>query len=145
MASSEQAEQPSQPSSTPGGENVVPREPLIATAVKFLQNSRVRQSPLATRRAFLKKKGCELQVIRGWNRRRSGLVACPGSVSPEEMRAGPRPRPAPLAFGQNEPEALLSQASGQRQPRGRPLRPSWRGAPRLCWQPGARPPSGGGY
>uniref|UniRef100_A0A8D0GQ47 Peroxisomal membrane protein PEX14 n=1 Tax=Sphenodon punctatus TaxID=8508 RepID=A0A8D0GQ47_SPHPU len=41
MASSEQAEQPSQ----------------IATAVKFLQNSRVRQSPLATRRAFLKKKG----------------------------------------------------------------------------------------
>ncbi|XP_040316989.1 peroxisomal membrane protein PEX14 isoform X3 [Herpailurus yagouaroundi] len=29
----------------------------IATAVKFLQNSRVRQSPLATRRAFLKKKG----------------------------------------------------------------------------------------
>nr|KAF6444751.1 peroxisomal biogenesis factor 14 [Molossus molossus] len=57
MASSEQAEQPSQPSSTPGSENVMPREPLIATAVKFLQNSRVRQSPLATRRAFLKKKG----------------------------------------------------------------------------------------
>ncbi|XP_028341296.1 peroxisomal membrane protein PEX14-like isoform X1 [Physeter macrocephalus] len=57
MASSEQAEQPSQPSSTPGSENVAPREPLIATAVKFLQNSRVRHSPLATRRAFLKKKG----------------------------------------------------------------------------------------
>ncbi|XP_036901151.1 peroxisomal membrane protein PEX14 isoform X2 [Sturnira hondurensis] len=35
----------------------MPREPLVATAVKFLQNSRVRQSPLATRRAFLKKKG----------------------------------------------------------------------------------------
>ncbi|XP_004705239.1 peroxisomal membrane protein PEX14 [Echinops telfairi] len=57
MASSEQAEPPSQPSSTPGSENVLLREPLIATAVKFLQNSRVRQSPLATRRAFLKKKG----------------------------------------------------------------------------------------
>ncbi|XP_051029818.1 peroxisomal membrane protein PEX14 isoform X3 [Phodopus roborovskii] len=57
MASSERAEQPNQPSSSPGSENVVPREPLIATAVKFLQNSRVRQSPLATRRAFLKKKG----------------------------------------------------------------------------------------
>uniref|UniRef100_A0A8D1VJ88 Peroxisomal membrane protein PEX14 n=1 Tax=Sus scrofa TaxID=9823 RepID=A0A8D1VJ88_PIG len=57
MASSEQAEQPSQPNSIPGSENVVPREPLIATAVKFLQNSRVRQSPLAARRAFLKKKG----------------------------------------------------------------------------------------
>ncbi|XP_045046448.2 peroxisomal membrane protein PEX14 isoform X2 [Desmodus rotundus] len=46
-----------EPSSPPGSENVMPREPLIATAVKFLQNSRVRQSPLATRRAFLKKKG----------------------------------------------------------------------------------------
>ncbi|XP_004678561.1 PREDICTED: peroxisomal membrane protein PEX14 [Condylura cristata] len=57
MASSEQAEQPNQPGSAPGSENAVPREPLIATAVKFLQNSRVRQSPLATRRAFLKKKG----------------------------------------------------------------------------------------
>ncbi|XP_004385215.1 peroxisomal membrane protein PEX14 isoform X2 [Trichechus manatus latirostris] len=57
MASSEQAEQPSQPNSAPGSENVLPREPLIATAVKFLQNSRVRQSPLTTRRAFLKKKG----------------------------------------------------------------------------------------
>ncbi|XP_010591425.1 peroxisomal membrane protein PEX14 isoform X1 [Loxodonta africana] len=57
MASSEQAEQPSQPGPAPGSENVLPREPLIATAVKFLQNSRVRQSPLATRRTFLKKKG----------------------------------------------------------------------------------------
>ncbi|NXQ24367.1 PEX14 protein, partial [Alaudala cheleensis] len=31
--------------------------PQIVTAVKFLQNPRVRQSPIATRRAFLKKKG----------------------------------------------------------------------------------------
>uniref|UniRef100_A0A8C9FQG8 Peroxisomal membrane protein PEX14 n=1 Tax=Pavo cristatus TaxID=9049 RepID=A0A8C9FQG8_PAVCR len=30
---------------------------FIVTAVKFLQNPRVRQSPIATRRAFLKKKG----------------------------------------------------------------------------------------
>ncbi|XP_072464932.1 peroxisomal membrane protein PEX14 isoform X1 [Notamacropus eugenii] len=57
MASSEQPEPTSQPSSTPENGNVVPRKPLIATAVKFLQNSRVRQSPLSTRRAFLKKKG----------------------------------------------------------------------------------------
>ncbi|KAG6936401.1 peroxisomal biogenesis factor 14, partial [Chelydra serpentina] len=57
MASSEQGEQPSQTGSSPGTENAVSREPLIATAVKFLQNSRVRQSPLTTRRAFLKKKG----------------------------------------------------------------------------------------
>ncbi|XP_029974516.1 peroxisomal membrane protein PEX14 isoform X2 [Salarias fasciatus] len=34
-----------------------PREGLITTAVQFLQNPKVRQSPLATRRAFLKKKG----------------------------------------------------------------------------------------
>lgn len=34
-----------------------PRETLITTAVKFLQNPKVRQSPLATRKAFLKKKG----------------------------------------------------------------------------------------
>ncbi|XP_048375338.1 peroxisomal membrane protein PEX14 [Sphaerodactylus townsendi] len=57
MASSEQAEQPGQTGSSPGIENGVSRDALIATAVKFLQNSRVRQSPLATRRTFLKKKG----------------------------------------------------------------------------------------
>nr|XP_060614886.1 peroxisomal membrane protein PEX14 [Anolis sagrei ordinatus] len=58
MASSEQAEQPGQQTgSPPGNENGASREALIATAVKFLQNSRVRQSPLATRRSFLKKKG----------------------------------------------------------------------------------------
>ncbi|TKS77452.1 PEX14 PTS1 receptor-docking protein Peroxin-14 Peroxisomal membrane anchor protein [Collichthys lucidus] len=33
------------------------RGPQITTAVKFLQNPKVRQSPLATRKAFLKKKG----------------------------------------------------------------------------------------
>ncbi|XP_053136739.1 peroxisomal membrane protein PEX14 isoform X2 [Hemicordylus capensis] len=43
--------------SSPGTENGASREALIATAVKFLQNSRVRQSPPATRKAFLKKKG----------------------------------------------------------------------------------------
>nr|XP_008119731.1 PREDICTED: peroxisomal membrane protein PEX14 [Anolis carolinensis] len=58
MASSEQAEQPGQQTgSPPANENGASREALIATAVKFLQNTRVRQSPLATRRSFLKKKG----------------------------------------------------------------------------------------
>ncbi|XP_029434996.1 peroxisomal membrane protein PEX14 isoform X2 [Rhinatrema bivittatum] len=38
-------------------ENTNPREQLISTAVKFLQNPRVNQSPLATRKVFLKKKG----------------------------------------------------------------------------------------
>ncbi|XP_067826181.1 peroxisomal membrane protein PEX14 [Heptranchias perlo] len=56
MASFEQAEQ-CQSDSTPGREDAAPREQLIATAVKFLQNQRVRQSPLATRKCFLKKKG----------------------------------------------------------------------------------------
>ncbi|KAF5906739.1 peroxisomal membrane protein PEX14 isoform X2, partial [Clarias magur] len=44
-------------SGPPGREDAPPREALIATAVKFLQNPKVRQSPLATRKAFLKKKG----------------------------------------------------------------------------------------
>ncbi|XP_054078650.1 peroxisomal membrane protein PEX14 [Rissa tridactyla] len=57
MASSEQAEQPSQAGSCPATENAASREALIVTAVKFLQNPRVRQSPLATKRSFLKKKG----------------------------------------------------------------------------------------
>ncbi|XP_034552124.1 peroxisomal membrane protein PEX14 isoform X2 [Notolabrus celidotus] len=46
-----------------------PREALITTAVKFLQNPKVQQSPLATRKAFLKKKGLtdvevELAILR---------------------------------------------------------------------------------
>ncbi|XP_051516315.1 peroxisomal membrane protein PEX14-like isoform X2 [Myxocyprinus asiaticus] len=40
----------------PSGEDAAPREALIATAVRFLQNQKVRQSPLTTRKAFLKKK-----------------------------------------------------------------------------------------
>lgn len=35
----------------------------IATAVRFLQNQQVRQSPLATRKAFLKKKGEHHQYV----------------------------------------------------------------------------------
>ncbi|XP_048206170.1 peroxisomal membrane protein PEX14 isoform X1 [Perognathus longimembris pacificus] len=50
---------PTWPSTFPlvPGTCITAAETAIATAVKFLQNSRVRQSPLATRRAFLKKKG----------------------------------------------------------------------------------------
>ncbi|XP_063291496.1 peroxisomal membrane protein PEX14 [Pelobates fuscus] len=58
MASSDQVELPGgQSGSSLGNEKVVPREPLIATAVKFLQNPRVRQSPVSTRKDFLKRKG----------------------------------------------------------------------------------------
>ncbi|KAJ8378909.1 hypothetical protein AAFF_G00233430 [Aldrovandia affinis] len=56
MASSEQPE-PQAQTGSPIRDDASPREPLIATAVKFLQNQKVRQSPLATRKTFLKKKG----------------------------------------------------------------------------------------
>ncbi|KAL1021154.1 hypothetical protein UPYG_G00009500 [Umbra pygmaea] len=42
---------------SPSRDEVPPREALIVTAVKFLQNPKVRQSLLDTRKAFLKKKG----------------------------------------------------------------------------------------
>ncbi|XP_054905627.1 peroxisomal membrane protein PEX14 isoform X2 [Poeciliopsis prolifica] len=58
MASTEQPDPPTQ-SGLPSGDDGTarPREALVATAVKFLQNPKVRESPLATRKAFLKKKG----------------------------------------------------------------------------------------
>uniref|UniRef100_A0A8C7VR99 Peroxisomal membrane protein PEX14 n=1 Tax=Oncorhynchus mykiss TaxID=8022 RepID=A0A8C7VR99_ONCMY len=56
MASSEQSDPQTQPRA-PSRDEVAPREALIATAVKFLQNHKVRQSPLETRKVFLKKKG----------------------------------------------------------------------------------------
>jgi hypothetical protein len=34
-----------------------PRENLVVTAVKFLQNPKVKQSPLAQKKAFLESKG----------------------------------------------------------------------------------------
>ncbi|XP_039657245.1 peroxisomal membrane protein PEX14 isoform X1 [Perca fluviatilis] len=58
MASTDQPDPSTQPGLPPGDEAAAPpREALITTAVKFLQNPKVRQSPLATRKAFLKKKG----------------------------------------------------------------------------------------
>ncbi|XP_034000759.1 peroxisomal membrane protein PEX14 isoform X3 [Trematomus bernacchii] len=58
MASTEQPDPPTQPGLPLGDDTAAPpREALITTAVKFLQNPKVRQSPLATRKAFLTKKG----------------------------------------------------------------------------------------
>ncbi|XP_061537476.1 peroxisomal membrane protein PEX14 [Phycodurus eques] len=58
MASTDKAEQPAQVVLPPGNDVPdSPREALVSTAIKFLQNPKVRQSPLATRKAFLKKKG----------------------------------------------------------------------------------------
>ncbi|XP_062871518.1 peroxisomal membrane protein PEX14 [Trichomycterus rosablanca] len=76
MASSEQPEQ-----NGPRSGEDAPREALISTAVKFLQNPKVRQSPLAVRKAFLKKKDLtdeevELAILR------SGSVDEPLVLSP---------------------------------------------------------------
>ncbi|KAM6924772.1 peroxisomal membrane protein PEX14 isoform 3-T3 [Xenentodon cancila] len=58
MASTDQSGPAPQSGIPPGDDGAaLPREALITTAVKFLQNPKVRQSPLATRKAFLKKKG----------------------------------------------------------------------------------------
>ncbi|KAM9298847.1 peroxisomal membrane protein PEX14 [Gastrophryne carolinensis] len=57
MASSDQVEAPVQTGPILNNDKRVPREQLIATAVKFLQNPRVRQSPVGTRKDFLKRKG----------------------------------------------------------------------------------------
>ncbi|XP_070766611.1 peroxisomal membrane protein PEX14 isoform X2 [Enoplosus armatus] len=58
MASADQPDPPTQAGLLPGDDAAAPpREALITTAIKFLQNPKVRQSPLATRKAFLKKKG----------------------------------------------------------------------------------------
>ncbi|XP_077398698.1 peroxisomal membrane protein PEX14 [Vanacampus margaritifer] len=58
MASTEQCDPPAKAVLSPGNEAPAPpREALVSTAIKFLQNPKVHQSPLATRKAFLKKKG----------------------------------------------------------------------------------------
>ncbi|XP_066546747.1 peroxisomal membrane protein PEX14 isoform X2 [Amia ocellicauda] len=98
MASSEQAEQQRQTGSPQIKADALPREQLIATAVKFLQNQKVRQSPLATRKAFLKKKGLtddevELAI------QRSGSTEEPLALAP----AGPQhmlhpPHLAPVQY-----------------------------------------------
>ncbi|XP_061121461.1 peroxisomal membrane protein PEX14 [Syngnathus typhle] len=58
MASTDQSDPPAQAALLPGNDVPAPlREELVSTAIKFLQNPKVHQSPLATRKAFLKKKG----------------------------------------------------------------------------------------
>lgn len=47
----------------------------VNTAVKFLQNPKVRQSPLATRKAFLKKKGERQKLCSSWK-----LFRMPGKL-----------------------------------------------------------------
>ncbi|XP_044523663.1 peroxisomal membrane protein PEX14 isoform X2 [Gracilinanus agilis] len=90
------------PGSTPENENVVPREPLIATAVKFLQNSRVRQSPLATRRAFLKKKGLTDEEI-------DLAFQQSGTAADESQSLGPSTQMVPL-----QPPHLIPQPYSSR-------------------------------
>ncbi|XP_051907496.1 peroxisomal membrane protein PEX14 [Hippocampus zosterae] len=58
MASTDRTDSPTKAGLPPRNDAPAPpREALVSTAVKFLQNPKVHQSPLATRKAFLKKKG----------------------------------------------------------------------------------------
>ncbi|XP_067227001.1 peroxisomal membrane protein PEX14 [Chanodichthys erythropterus] len=82
MASPDQPDQQNQ-NAAPAREDTAPREALIATAVRFLQNQQVRQSPLATRKAFLKKKGLtdeevDLAIQRSGSTEEPLTVAVPG-------------------------------------------------------------------
>ncbi|TSR39597.1 Peroxisomal membrane protein PEX14 [Bagarius yarrelli] len=79
-----------------GGETVVVSS--IATAVKFLQNPKVRQSPLATRKAFLKKKGLTDEEVELAIQRSGSLeeaVALSPSGPPHVMHGPPL---APAAY-----------------------------------------------
>ncbi|XP_013887883.1 serrate RNA effector molecule homolog [Austrofundulus limnaeus] len=95
MASTEQPDSPTQPGLPPGDvEAARPREALINTAVKFLENPKVRQTPLATRKTFLKKKGLtdeevELAI------QRSGSTAEVLPLSPVALQHPPYAAPAP--------------------------------------------------
>ncbi|XP_054627320.1 peroxisomal membrane protein PEX14 isoform X2 [Dunckerocampus dactyliophorus] len=57
MSSADHPEPQADPYPGNDGAPAPTREALISTAIKFLQNPKVRHSPLATRKAFLKKKG----------------------------------------------------------------------------------------
>uniref|UniRef100_U3JXM9 Peroxisomal membrane protein PEX14 n=1 Tax=Ficedula albicollis TaxID=59894 RepID=U3JXM9_FICAL len=76
---------------------------LIVTAVKFLQNPRVRQSPLATRRAFLKKKGLTDEEI-------ELALQQSGTGAEEPQCPGPASQPVPA----QPPQPLLYSPPGSR-------------------------------
>ncbi|KAG8434795.1 hypothetical protein GDO86_012950 [Hymenochirus boettgeri] len=63
MATCDQADRSVQSEPSLVTDKAVPRDHLIATAVKFLQNHRVRKSPIATRKEFLKKKGLSNEEV----------------------------------------------------------------------------------
>ncbi|XP_076132194.1 peroxisomal membrane protein PEX14 isoform X1 [Alosa pseudoharengus] len=83
MASSEQPEHQIQNGSSIR-EDATTREALIATAVKFLQNQKVRQSPLATRKAFLKKKGLTDEEVEQAIQR-AGVTDEPQALAPTPL------------------------------------------------------------
>ncbi|XP_030078315.1 peroxisomal membrane protein PEX14 isoform X1 [Microcaecilia unicolor] len=98
MASSEQPESPRQPTSPLDMEHAIPREQLISTAVKFLQNPRVHQSPLATKKLFLKKKGLTDEEIE--------LALQQSGPAPDESQSsGPSAQIIPV-----QPAHLISQS-----------------------------------
>ncbi|CAL8280453.1 unnamed protein product [Boreogadus saida] len=83
---------------------------VITTAVKFLQNPKVRQSPLATRRVFLKKKGLtdeevELAILRSGS---TDEVLALSPLGPPQTLPVTHPRrasPPPPPGGGAEPPA----------------------------------------
>uniref|UniRef100_A0A8C9UI82 Peroxisomal membrane protein PEX14 n=1 Tax=Serinus canaria TaxID=9135 RepID=A0A8C9UI82_SERCA len=75
----------------------------IVTAVKFLQNPRVRQSPLATRRAFLKKKGLTDEEI-------DLAFQQSGTSTDEPQSPGPSTHPVPA----QPPQPLVHGPPGSR-------------------------------
>nr|XP_005162340.1 peroxisomal membrane protein PEX14 [Danio rerio] len=84
MASQDQPD-PQNQNAPSAREDAAPREALIATAMRFLQNQQVRQSPLATRKAFLKKKGLtdeevDLAIQRSGNTDEPLALAVPGPM-----------------------------------------------------------------
>ncbi|NWR45258.1 PEX14 protein, partial [Regulus satrapa] len=77
--------------------------PQIVTAVKFLQNPRVRQSPLASRRAFLKKKGLTDEEI--------DLAFQQSGTGTEEP---PSPAPSTQPLPAQPPQPLVYSPPGSR-------------------------------
>ncbi|XP_043919087.1 peroxisomal membrane protein PEX14 isoform X2 [Protopterus annectens] len=71
---------------------------LIATAVKFLQNQRVRQSPLATRKSFLKKKGLTDEEIDLALQQSGSTADEPQSLVPSAQLQMQPPHHTPLAY-----------------------------------------------
>ncbi|XP_022101885.1 peroxisomal membrane protein PEX14-like [Acanthaster planci] len=99
--------------------SAVPRENMISTAVRFLQNPQVRSSPLAQKKAFLEKKGLTAEEIE---------MAIDRSGTRQDVVTAVAPAPAPSNQAAVPPQAAQMQQQ-QMVPYGQPAPPrltSWR-------------------